>query len=214
MSFARQVTWHWNKRRQRIEHEYSIAAWALCIMDPVQTDVRDRLTGEHCDVIGRVVTRLYLPPCPNPNPIVRTMLPHKIIDTFWNEFKAFHNCTQLYHNMSRWASSDCVSGKSYLWHEKYSLLYTVLLGYVGCRVTSKPCGIGPAKRSWGGVKQIKDKVRSHLGGESTEKKSVIYITAKIQEARMCHHQMEKLAATRPDAMLICSSRSLVSIRVY
>jgi hypothetical protein len=29
--------------------------------------------------------------------------------------------------------------------------------------------------------QIKDGVRSHLGGESTEKRSVIYVTAKIQE---------------------------------
>ena len=28
MSFGRQVTWHWNKRKQLIEHEYSIAAWA------------------------------------------------------------------------------------------------------------------------------------------------------------------------------------------
>ncbi len=75
-----------------------------------------------------------------------------------------------------------------------------MLGYVGCRVTSKLCGIGPAKRSWGGVKQIKDGVRSHLGGESTEKRSVIYVTAKIQEARMRQHQIEKLDATRPDAM--------------
>jgi hypothetical protein len=55
--------------------------------------------------------------------------------------------------MSRWASSDCgVTGKSYLWHEKYSLPYTNVLGFVGCRVTSKLCEIGPAKRSWGGVK--------------------------------------------------------------
>ena len=76
--------------------------------------------------------------------------------------------------MSRWASSDCVSGKSYLWHEKSSLPYTVVLGDVGCPVTSKLCGIGPAERSWGGVKKIKDGVQSHLlGGESTERRSVI-----------------------------------------
>jgi hypothetical protein len=35
------ITWHWNKRNQCIEHEYSIAAWALCIMGSVWTDVRD-----------------------------------------------------------------------------------------------------------------------------------------------------------------------------
>ncbi len=87
-----------------------------------------------------------------------------------------------------------------MWHEKYSLLYTVVLGFVGCRVTSKLCGIGPAKRSWGGVKQIKDGVRSHLGGESTEKRSVIYVTTKIQESRMHQHQMENLDAHGQDAM--------------
>ena len=102
--------------------------------------------------------------------------------------------------MSRWASSDCVTGKSYLCHQKYSLPYTVVLGFVGCRVTSQLCGIGPAKRSWGGVKQIKDGVRSHLGGKSTEKRSVIYVTAKIQESRMHQHRMEKLDAYGKDAM--------------
>ncbi len=101
--------------------------------------------------------------------------------------------------MSCWESSNCVSGKSYLGHEKYSLPYTVVLGYVGCHVTSKLCGIGPTERSWEGVKQIKDGVRSHLGGESTEKRSVIYVTAEIHEARMRQHQMEKLDATGPDA---------------
>jgi hypothetical protein len=200
MLFARQITWHWNKRKQHIEHEYSIAAWALCLMGSLWTDVRDQFFGEHHDAIEKVVTCLHVPPCPNPKSTVLAMLPHKIIDTFWNEFKAFQNCIQPYHNMSHWASSDYVSGKSYLWHEKYSLPYTVVLGYVGHRVTSKLCRIGPAKRSWGGVKQIKDGVRSHPGGESTEKRSVIYITSKIQEARMCQHQMEKLDATGPDAM--------------
>jgi hypothetical protein len=32
MSLAHQVTCHWHKCKQRIEHEYSIAAWALCVM--------------------------------------------------------------------------------------------------------------------------------------------------------------------------------------
>jgi hypothetical protein len=64
----------------------------------------------------------------------------------------------------------------------------------------KLCGIGPAERSWGGVKQIKDGVRSHLGGESTEKRSVIYVTAKIHEERMRKLAMEKLDATGADAI--------------
>ena len=74
MSFARQVSWHWNKCKLRIEHEYSITAWALCVMGSVRNNVRDRLTGHHRDAIENVVTRLHVPPCPNTHPAVLTML--------------------------------------------------------------------------------------------------------------------------------------------
>ena len=63
---------------------------------------------------------------------------------------------------SCWLSQDVVNGNLYLWHEKYSLRQTLVLGFVACRVTNKLCGLGPAERSWGGVKQIKDGKCSHL----------------------------------------------------
>lgn len=75
-------------------------------------------------------------------------------------------------------AQDVVEGFSHLWHEKYSLDYTQVLGYVACRDTSKLYGIGPAERSWAAVKIIKNLSRSHLGGSSTEKWSIIYISAK------------------------------------
>ena len=49
-------------------------------MESVWADVRERLTGEHHDAIEKVVARLHVPPCPNPNPTVHTMLTHKIMD--------------------------------------------------------------------------------------------------------------------------------------
>ena len=69
-----------------------------------------------------------------------------------------------------------------------------MLGFVACRVTSKLCGIGPAERSWGGVKQIKTGQRSHLSGESTEKRSIIYILSKVEQARIYRNKMEKIDA--------------------
>ncbi len=47
---------------------------------------------------------------------------------------------------------------------------------------------------------VKNLKKSHLGGESTEKKSVIYITAKQQKARLYLAQNEKLDAKGPNAM--------------
>jgi hypothetical protein len=100
MSFGRQVIWHWNKRKQCIEHEYAISGWALCIIEDVQKDVLARLTGTHHDAIEKVVSQLHLPPCPNTNPAVSSMSLPEIIDTFWNEFRAFQNCTHPYHKPS------------------------------------------------------------------------------------------------------------------
>ena len=90
----------------------------------------------------------------------------QIVDVFWDEFKAFMNCTPPFHEKSRWATLDVAAGRSYLWHEKYLLPYTKVLGFVACRVTSKLAGIGPTERSWGAVKQIKDGKRSHIGSDS------------------------------------------------
>ena len=46
MSFGRQVIFHWSKRKKRIEHEYAIAGWALCVLPEVQDDVTDRMKGD------------------------------------------------------------------------------------------------------------------------------------------------------------------------
>ncbi len=182
MSFGRQVIWHWNKRKQCIEHEFAIAGWALCIMEDVQKDVQEQLMGKHRDAIEKVGSQLHMLPCPNTNPAVSSMSLHDIIDTFWNEFKTFQNSTHPYHEPSRWEIYSATKGDSYLWHEKYSIPYMSVLGFVVCHVTSKLCRIGPAKRSWGGVKQVKDRKRSHLSGESTEKRTVLFVSSKISKA--------------------------------
>ena len=183
MSFGCQVIFHWSKRKKRIEHEYAIAGWALCVLPEVQDDVTDRMKGDERDAIEKVVMRLHAPPCPNPA-VLLGMSSTQILDTFWSEFKAFRNHTKPYNDPRRWASHYVITGDSYLWHENYSYPYTKVLGYVACRVTSKLCGIGPAERSWGGVKQIKDGKRSHLSAESTEKRSILFVSSKIQQARM------------------------------
>ena len=42
-----------------------------------------------------------------------------------------------------------------MWHQKYSLSCTKVLGFAVCRVTSKVLGIGVAERSWGNINTIK-----------------------------------------------------------
>jgi hypothetical protein len=33
--YLNSLIWHWNKNNEKIEHEYAIAGWALCIMEDV-----------------------------------------------------------------------------------------------------------------------------------------------------------------------------------
>jgi len=47
---------------------------------------------------------------------------------------------------------------------------------------------------------IKTGKRSHMSGESTEKRSILYVSAKIQQSRIMCDQLEKLDATGNNAM--------------
>ena len=68
LSFSRRFIWHWDKRKNKIEHDYAIAGWAFCVMSDVRKDVAARLTGTHRDAIAEVMRRLHCTPCPNTHP--------------------------------------------------------------------------------------------------------------------------------------------------
>ena len=69
-------------------------------------------------------------------------------------------------------------------HKKYSLLYTTVLCFVACRVTSKSIGKWSAEHSWGDVKTIKSGKISSLGSDISEKQSIVYTSACIEEVRI------------------------------
>ena len=100
----------------------------------------------------------------------------------------------------RWNTSNAVQSTSYLWHEKYSLPYTSVLGFVACRVTSKTLGIGPCEQNWAAVKNIKTGKRVHLGSDSLEKWAVLYASALINGARIKKKRNENIEASGPNAL--------------
>ena len=57
-------------------------------------------------------------------------------DIFWTEYTEFDNKNGLFYGDEFiFKSKDIRDGKSHLWHQKYSLLCTKVLGFVLCRVT-------------------------------------------------------------------------------
>ena len=190
----------WNKRKTRLEHDNAIAGWAMSIMPEIRTDVNERMTGEHRNAIERVVLRLHSKPCPNPTRGVDTWNDSKIIDKFWDEYKCFNSKTDMFNNAGRWNSPDVRAGKSHTWHEKYSCPHTSVLGYVASRCTSYALGIEPSERSWGDVKHIKTGKRSHMSAAATEKRSILYTTARVTESRIRRSAHEQLGSEGTNAV--------------
>ena len=184
----------WENRKCKLDHDYSITGWVLCVMPEVRADVENRMDGVHRDAVEQVVERLYLPLCPNKRVNTDVTTPADIVDLFWAEYKEFTMKTGHYAKPGKWLTDDVRKGRSHSWHEKYSFHHTTILGFVGCRVTSKSLGIGAAERSWAGTKVIKHSKRANLGGESIEKRSILYTSARMSEARVKNRELEKIDA--------------------
>jgi hypothetical protein len=190
----------WNSRSKNLHHDYAIAGWALSVSREVRDHVSQNMLPEHREAIERVVHRLHVVPCPNKDPKVVGADIEDVVDLFWDEVKCFEKKTKPFDNVARWNTRNAVEGKSYLWHEKYSLPYTSVLGFVACRVTSKTLGIGPCERNWVSVKNIKRGKQVNLGGESLEKRSVLYATALVNDARIRRKENENMESSGPNAL--------------
>ena len=46
-------------RKVRLASDFNVAAYALCVIDKVKTEVKAHMTGHHCEAIARFVTKLY-----------------------------------------------------------------------------------------------------------------------------------------------------------
>ena len=107
------------------------------------------------------------------------------LDLFWTKYTAFDNKVGSYDDDEFiWKSKDISDGNSHLWHHKYSLPFTKVLGFVACRVTSKVIGIFAADRSWGDVKIIEYGKRYAIISDVSEKQSIVYTPACIESDRI------------------------------
>ena len=114
------------------------------------------------------------------------------IGVFWTKYNAFDNKVGLYDaDEFIWKSKDIRDGNSHLWHQKYSLPFTKVLGFVASIVTSKVLGVGATERSWGDVKTIKSRKRSAISIDVSEKQSIVYTSACIESSRIEQYQSDK-----------------------
>ncbi len=64
----------------------------------------------------------------------------------------------------------------------HSLPFTEILGFIAYQTKSKQLGIGSAERLWSNVKIIKKGKRANIGGETLEKRAILYTSSNLDEA--------------------------------
>ena len=151
----------WHKREEHINTGYAVNGWMLCVIPHIREDVFKKAQNIHHIQVNNVIKTFFA------GSTEKEL--HASLDTFWSEYTLFnHKNDPFDSNDFIWNRKDITDGNSHLWHQKYSLPSTKVLGFVACRVTSKIIGIGSAERSWDDVKTIKSGKRSALGSDISE----------------------------------------------
>ena len=174
----------WLKRQLHINTDFAVTGWMLCVIPHIRKDARVHSDRHHRKQVNNIIKRLFSGSSEEEMNVN--------LDMFWTEYIQFDNKVGSYDaDEFIWKSKDIIDGNSHLWHQKYSLPFTKVLGFVACRVTSKVLGIGAAERSWGDVKTIKSGKRSAISSDVSEKQSIVYTSACIESARIEQNQADK-----------------------
>jgi hypothetical protein len=173
----------------------------------------NRGCGEHWEAIECVLRKLFKYPYANHITSVQGMSEDEIVDTFWDEFKMFHNKSKVYDKPSHWNSLTATMCKSHLWHDKYSRDDSKVIGVVACLSCSANPGIGPCERDSCGVKGIKFGNPTLMGANSIKKRSIVYTMALVLEleAREKRDANERIDAAGASAMFCDNDDKLVEI---
>jgi len=151
----------WDHRKLKLTHDLSISGWMVSPIPEIFSDARTFSNGkDHREAVERLFLKWFEHESDGNSDTLRKML-----NTFWDEYELFISRQGNFKKDYYWTSEDLVFGKSYQWHKKYSVPYTVWFGRFACRVTSKILGIGSAERNWGEVKHLKTDKHSHLSAD-------------------------------------------------
>ena len=147
----------------------------LCLIPHIRKDAKDHSNSDHRKQVNNVINTLFSGAYEWEMAVT--------LDLFWTDYTAFDNKIGSFDaDEFLWKIKDIRDGNSHLWHQKYSLPFTKVIGFVASRVTSKVLGIGAAERSWGDVKIIKSGKRSAISSDVSEKQSIFYTSACIESA--------------------------------
>ena len=181
LQYGLQIQALWNKRKVDIMSDFAVLGWLLSVVPEIQADAKT-YTLQHRNQAENVLRKLLYNAF-HSSDVVDDMLNH-----FWSSLHQFHNHTGCFAEPRIWNHQYVHNGLSYKWHEEITMKSDhYVLGFVGCRVTSKILGIGAAERSWGDVKKLGGHSRINLSSDKLAKQSMVYSTQCI-EAKCIYNQ--------------------------
>ena len=141
----------------------------LCVITHILNDERYFSDSDHRKQVINVIKKLFHGLSEDEIAVIQ--------DIFQTEFTEFDNKNGLVDGDEFiWKRKDIRDGNSNLWHQKYSIPCTEVLGFVACRVTLKVLGIFESERYWGDAKTIKSGKIYDIRCDISEKETIIFYT--------------------------------------
>ena len=156
-----------------MERPYAVTVWMLCVTPHIREYVLVNKNVENMKQVNVFIKILFH--------VISDDEMNDTLDKFWSEYTAFnHNNCPFNGDYFICSSKDTLGGNSHVWHNKYSIPCTKVLGFVACRVIYKILGIGADERYWGDVKKIESGKISAISSNVLEKQSIVYTYACIE----------------------------------
>mmetsp|Transcript_29159 Transcript_29159/g.69418 ORF Transcript_29159/g.69418 Transcript_29159/m.69418 type:complete len:526 (+) Transcript_29159:715-2292(+) len=162
----------WKKRAPKLKHDYALVAYLLNPHSKLLAESKQSKTLRHDEAVDRLIEKLLLPQ--NLTGQDRKTTLSRLVDRFWSEYSDFTEKSGIMNYRIMWDVADSHANEPHVWHKKYTVSRTKVLGKLACLVLSKILGTGSAERHWKLVKEVKSGQRVQTGVEKINKQVHIY----------------------------------------
>jgi hypothetical protein len=172
----------WHKRKEKLSHDYAIAAWILSPCPLIMSQVHRKLSKQHNDAVNHLIKKLLVDGTCPASDVAKKFL--RVSEMFWKEcqeFAAKRGNVFASDNML-WQSPTIDSNQTWRWHFMYTSRETQCLGQLACLVTPKTTGSVCAERNWGDVKHLKSGKRLDLSSKGLNKQTTLYGASCVERA--------------------------------
>ena len=167
----------WQKRQIHINTDFEVTGWILCVITHIRKDAKYHSDSDHIKQVKSVIKTLFHGVPEDKIAVTK--------DIFWNEYTDFDDKIVSFDGDGYiWKIKDIRYGNIDLWHQKYSLPFNKVLGFVACRVTLKVIDIVSAEHSWDDVKTFKSGKRFAIISGVSQTHSIVYMSAFIESDKI------------------------------